>query len=216
MIRLANAMLWAGALLLAGCDGFQSKNVDPQPSRYEDVQTKGQTKQVPGPDAGAKTSERNVIDTPVTGEATGPRKCYELYRQAIKARDFDACWSLMSGPSKDAYEVAASELKLRVANNPSAPPPADVELLGVLGFTRSDADKLTGKLFMTGSMQRQELRNPEAFEEIVRTEFDHEAVFGNRAVVYLKIRNQRQPEGMNVVREGEFWRINLKPARPDR
>ncbi len=204
MAMVTAALAWA----LAGCDGFQAKPVDPKPIPFEDLKAKGQQKET-----GEKAGDRPVIETTVTGEATSPHKCYELYRQSIKARDFDACWALLSGPSKDAYEAAATDLKMRVINA-AAPVGPDTELLGVLGLTRADADKLTGKMFMSGSMQRESIRNPERFDEITRTEFDHEALFGNKARVYLKIPGQREVEAMNLVREGALWRIEMRPARP--
>ncbi len=213
MIRAGVGAVLAMLLFVAtGCDRFQSKNVDPQPARYEELQSKAQTTQVRD-EGGPQPVERNVVVAPVTGEATNPRRCYELYRQAVRNRDYDACWNLLSGPSKDAYEAAASDLKMRVTNsaNPLSP---DVELLGVLGLTRKDADQLTGRMFLSGSMQREAIRNPEGVDEITRTEFDHESIGGDKARVYVKIPTQRQPQAMNLVREGGAWRIDMRPSRP--
>ena len=214
IVVLAAAVAWT----FAGCDRFQSKNVDPRPNRYEDMQAKAreaESRPAPTNDrsaSGGATAERPP-EPPVTGEASTPRKCYELYRQAIKNRDFDACWALLSGTSKDAYETAASDLKTRVTNtvNPSDP---DREVLGVLGLTPREADKLTGRMFMAGSMQRQVAKDSEALDEITRTEYDHESIYGAKARVYVKIRGQRQPEAMNLIREGGLWHIETRPQRP--
>jgi hypothetical protein len=213
MSRLAISVVCAAAVAwaLSGCEQFRTRDVDPKPMGYEELQSKAQTKQSRD-DAGPKPVERNVIETPVTGEATNPRKCYELYRQAVKTRDCDACWNLLSGPSRDAYESEASDLKVRVVNsfNPSSP---DVEILGVLGLTRKDVDKLTGKMYLSGSMQREAVRNPEALDEITRTEFDHESIWGDKARVYVRVPTERQPVAMNLLREGGIWRIDMRPAK---
>ena len=175
--------------------------------------TKAQEKQVRDETStDAKTVERKVIEVPVTGDATSPRKCYELYRQAIKQSDYDACWNLLSAPARDAYETAASDLKTRVRNNLN-PADADRELLGVLGLTTSDAEKLNGKMLMDGSMKRESIRNPEGLNEITRTEFDHEAIWGDKARVYVKIPGQRQAESMSLLREANVWRIDMRPMR---
>ncbi len=227
MIRPAQWLLIPAVLLiLFGCDRFQSKNiVDPQPNGYDDLRAKAreaETRPVKTDSrADSKTGaavqpvpERQP-EAPVTGEATAPRKCYELYRQAIKNRDFDACWGLLSGPSKDAYETAASDLKMRVINSPT-PSDADMEVLGVMGLTKGEKDleKFNGKMFLSGSMLRQANRDPEAMDEITRTEFDHESIYEAKATVYIKIRGQRQPEGMKLLRESGLWHIEMRPQRP--
>ena len=95
---------------------------------------------------------------------------------------------------------------MRVKNS-TTPLPSDLELLHVLGLTRKEVDKLTGKMAMKASFERAATRNPREFELITRTDFDHETIWGDRAKVYFRARDTRRIEEMGLVREGVVWRI---------
>jgi hypothetical protein len=153
---------------------------------------------------------------PVTGEAADPRKCYELFRRAVKERDFEACWALLSRPTQEAYDTRAANLKMRVMNS-ITPLPEDLEILGCLGLTRKEVEKVDGRMFMTGTFQRQLQRDPDSFDAITRTEFEYESTWGGRAKVYFKGGQVRQSEFIDLVREGPVWRIDLtrKPEAPN-
>ena len=191
----AVGLMVVAAVFASGCQshGGRPEPVDPQQSGYEELKTHAAL------DEPAKTG-------PMTGAASSPRKAYEMFRAAVRGRDFEACWRLLSRDTHDAYEASAANLKMRVLNSVS-PPPDDLELLHILGLTRKEADKLTGKLAMIGSFRRAAARDPAGFELITRTDFDHENVYRDRATVHFATRDTRRVEQMKLVREGGVWRI---------
>ena len=221
---LAAASAVVFAMTMSGCEAWDASRrpQQPQPMNYDDLKTQAMRQPMdPARPAPAVTPGQHGKPAPepevkyvetVTGDATSPRKCYELYRRAIRDRDFEMCWTLASKPSKNAYESAAADLRIRILKS-STPQPQDLELLGVVGMTATDVAKVDGKMFMNASLQRQALRDPEVLDEITRTEFDHESISGDKAKVYLRTSAHQQPEAMNLVREGDFWRIDMgRPA----
>ena len=185
----------AVVVLASGCGPFTGRPqpVEPQQSGYEELETQ------------AALDEPGKM-VPRAGAATSPRLAYEMFREAIRSRDFETCWRLLSRDTHDAYERNAADLKMRVLNSPT-PPPQDLEILHILGLSRKEADKLTGKTAMIGSFRRAAVRDPEGFELITRTDFDHENLYRDRATVHFTVRDTRQVEQMRLVREGGVWRI---------
>ena len=195
MRRVRMGILLAVMAVVTGCGPFtgRPKEVEPQPTGYEELETQAAL------DEPARMTVR-------TEPATSPRRAYEIFRTAIRERDFETCWRLLSRDTHDAYERSAADLKMRVLNS-DTPPPQDLELLHVLGLTRKEVDKLTGKMAMRGSFQRAAERDPVGFETITRTDFDHESIYQDRATVHFISRDTRQVEQMRLVREGGVWRI---------
>ena len=189
-------LLLAVGLACPGCEGLRSARspVEPQPARYSELETAAA--QGKGMQAALDTHE----------EATTPRKAYEMFRRAIKDRDFEGCWRLVSSSTHEACGRQAAELRIRVMNN-DPPPPLDLELLHIQGLARSEAAKLDGKGFFIGSLRRAAARDPEGFDLLTRTEYDHERASREGALVYVTLSGKRQEDPMRVVREGGVWRI---------
>ena len=200
----AVGVMFAAVALLLGCGPFTGRpeKVAPQPSTYEELETQAAWGELEG----QTTAKEPSSVTPRSEAATGPRKAYSLFRDAIRKRDYESCWRLLSRDTHDAYEREAADLKMRVMNS-TTPLPSDLELLHILGLTRKEVDKFTGKMAMKASFQRAAARNPRDFELITRTHFDHETIWGDRAKVFFRVRDTRRMEEMGLVREGSVWRI---------
>lgn len=185
----------ATMLLPLGCESMKDRDLplDPKPSGYTELELQA-AREEPG------TLLGNVR------AATSPRRAYELYRSAVKKRDFDACWRLLSRATQDTYERGAANVRMRVKGSPE-PLRRDLDLLHVLGLTRKEVDKLTGRMMMESTFRRADYRDPEEYERITRTDFDHETIWGDRATVYFKDRATRRKEHMRLIREGGVWRI---------
>ena len=197
-------VLFVGMVLLLGCGPLtgQPREVAPRPSTYEELETQAARGEL---EAEETTKEPSSL-TPRSEAATSPRKAYRLYRTAVRNRDYETCWRLLSRDTHNAYERQATDLQMRVMTS-SNPLPQDLELLHILGLTRKEVDKLTGKMAMKASFQRAAARNPDDFELITRTDFDHETIWGERAKVFFRARDTRRIEEMRLVREGSVWRI---------
>ena len=198
---LGVGVMLAAVALLLGCGAFggEPEKVPPRPSTYEELETEAARGEL---EADGTTSSV----TPRSEAATSPRKAYSLYRTAIRKRDYETCWRLLSRDTHNAYERQATDLQMRVMTS-SDPLPQDLELLHILGLTRKEVDKLTGKMMMNAEFQRAAARNPDDFELITRTDFDHETIWGDRAKVFFRARDTRTIEEMELVREGGVWRI---------
>ena len=189
-------MLVAALAWTAGCEEwtYRKAPLEPKPQGYSELET--------------VATQGDVVKPVVAqGPATTPRKAYEIYRTAIKTRAFETCWRLMSKGTQDSFDAQAAELHVRAGSGNSTT--EDVEVLHILGLTRDDAPRLTGKMLMMGTFRRADARDPREFERITRTEFDHEAMVGERAQVYVRPDDSRGQELIRMVREGGVWYIDL-------
>jgi len=203
--RAVVAGVWAavaGATLFLGCEEWRTRNVpmEPKPAPYSELEM--------------RASKDESVKTPLPQAATSPRKAYELYSKAIKDKDFETCWRLFSRGTQKMFDGEALALRDRIRTAP-APVPDDLDLLRVLGLTPQEVDKVDGKQLLVATFRRAQGRDPQGFEFITRTEFDHEDVWGDEATVYVRADGKLQPKPMRLVREGGVWHFDLaKPAAP--
>jgi hypothetical protein len=189
----------------SSCESWSNRNapVDPKPAPYEQLQDVG---------VGGQPTTRGA--RPVTGSATSPHKAYELFRSAIKERDFDAYWNLLSRPTQKNFQGRADDLKARVLSN-ARPAQKDLDLLHVLGLSPSDVAKVNGKMYLTGSLTQTSLVSPRELDDAIRPEYDHEVTSGDNAKVYVRLDGDLQATPMKMVREGGVWRIDLTRRSSD-
>jgi hypothetical protein len=190
----------AAAGLFSGCQQWKDRNLptDSGPPAYSELETRA----VQGTAAAA----------PTPMASTSPRKAYEIYSRAIKDGNFETCWQLLSRGTQKVYDSEAMALRDRIRTAPG-PVPEDLELLHILGLTMKEVDKVDGKMFLEGTFRRESARNPQQFQYITRTEFDHEDIWGDHAKVYVRAGGKAEANPMILVREGGIWHFELtKPS----
>jgi hypothetical protein len=136
--------------------------------------------------------------------ASTPADACLSYFRAIRARDFNTAYTLLSSNSRAAFEQQRTNM----------PPEVKGELCAELGITPEELDRMQGRQLFVTVMQAGSgtLEAVGVFDLIDQFEVGDTRVSGNTATVMIYMKGSDEGAPIRLVREAGGWKVDYRPS----
>jgi len=157
-----------------------------------------------------------AVATVVAGGAATPEAAFKEFQAAIKAKDGNKAWTLLTKDSQAKMEQMAAKMKddfKKIADLPEEKRKViEEQITKVFGMSLAEIQKMDGKAVLNfGLKNAAKFGKGDPFTEVAESTLEDLKVDGDKATAKVKSKTKTEP--LEFRKEGGSWRIQMPDTK---